>query len=509
MAFLAALLSGLLAALSFPTIVAGKHFPDLSWLAWIALVPFLYVLRPERLGRSAALTFLFSFSWNALTSYWIFNALYFNGQLGIAPSLGVLATMALLLAALQSLFIPLTLVLIRRGGFPFGLSMAGLWAIYEWVRNYWPFGGYPWANLGYSQAAQLRLLQSGDLFGVYGLTFLIVLVNAALTEAIRARRRRLPLPKVSLAAAALLSLAFLGYGQWRLKQVDALSAREPSLAVGLLQPNIGQQMKWKAHLNDYIQKLLLQMTQDATAQGAQFVVWPESSFPTALPMGLTSFAPLSSFTVPVVLGILSIEQPIGLLRPVLYNSALQVNPGGDFAGRVHKQHLVPLGEYVPLKKLLWFVKPVANKMGDFRTIEPKELLKIDGHPYGVVICYEDLFPEIARKYARMGATFLVNITNDAWYGDVSQLDQHLNFSRFRAVENRRSLVRGTNTGYTAVILPSGRIGAEIPKFIEAILLAKIPLSGEMSVYTRFGDGLWIGIILLGLAIARSIPSRKS
>src|SRR5687767_9678157 len=102
MAFLAAFLSGLLAALSFPTIVAGQHFPNLSWLAWIALIPYLSTLPTARLGRAAALTFIFSFSWNALTSYWIFNALYFNGQLGVVASLGVLATMAFLLAALQA-----------------------------------------------------------------------------------------------------------------------------------------------------------------------------------------------------------------------------------------------------------------------------------------------------------------------------------------------------------------------------------------------------------------------
>ncbi|HKY62215.1 MAG TPA: apolipoprotein N-acyltransferase [bacterium] len=509
MAYFAAFLSGLLAALSFPTIVAGHHFPDLSWLAWVALIPYLSTLEPTRLGRAAGLTFLFSFSWNALTSYWIFNALYFNGQLSVAASLGVLATMAVLLAGLQSAFIPLTLFLIRRFRLPWVLTMAGLWALYEWVRNYWPFGGYPWANLGYSQATSIHLLQSADLFGVYGLSFVLVAVNAALTEALQAWRRQRPFPKVSLAAALVLPVAFAAYGSLRLRQVEARTAGSPKLAVGLLQPNIGQRLKWKKDLNDYIQKLLLQMTRQATEQGAQFVIWPESALPTALPMGLTQFAPLSSFSVPILLGILSIEQPIGLLKPVLYNSALQVDPGGQFAGRMHKQHLVPLGEYVPLKKLLWFVKPVAAKMGDFRVIEPKELLKVDGHPYGVVICYEDLFPEIARHYTRMGAAFLVNITNDAWYGDVSQLDQHLHFSIFRAVENRRALVRGTNTGYTAAIDPSGRIRAEIPKFIAGILLAEIPLEKELSVYVRFGDGLWIGLITLGLATAGSIRGRKS
>jgi apolipoprotein N-acyltransferase len=509
MTYFAALLSGLLAALSFPTIVSGFHFPNLSWLAWVALIPYLRVLERSRLGSAAAITFVFSFAWNALTSYWIFNALYFNGQLSALASLGVLSLMALLLASLQSIFMVLTLLLVRRGGFPFILTVPSLWAIYEWVRNYWPFGGYPWANLGYSQAAWLKLLQSADLFGVYGLTFLIVLVNACLLAAIRTPRQRRAKLYFPILGTAILFTAFLLYGHFRYRQVEASSLRDPKLAVGLLQPNIGQHMKGKKHLNEYIQALLVRMTHEAAAQGARFVIWPESALPTALPLGLKSFAPLNSFSVPILLGILSIEQQTGLSRPVLYNSALQVDAGGNFAGRLHKQHLVPLGEYVPLQKLLWFVEPVAQKMGDFRIIAPKELLKVDGYPYGVVICYEDLFPEIARQYVRMGASFLINITNDAWYGDVSQLDQHLNFSRFRAVENRRALVRGTNTGYTAVIRPSGRIGAEIPKFIEAILLAEIPIHERTSIYTRCGDWLWIGLIILGLAIARSIPNRRS
>jgi len=506
MAFLAALLSGILVALAFPTIVGGIHFPNLSWLAWVALIPYLSVLQPQRLGRSAALTFVFCFSWNALASYWIFNALYYNGQLSAASSLAVLATMALLLAGLQSAFIPLALFLIRRFRLPWTLVMPSLWAIYEWLRNYWPFGGYPWANLGYTQAPWLRLIQAADLFGVYGLSLLIVLVNVALARTLWAWRRQSPLPKASLAAAAILLFAFFAYGSLRLRQIENKIPHQAKLAVGLLQPNIGQRMKWKKDLNDYIQKLLIQMTRDAAAQGAQFVVWPESALPTALPLGLKTFAPLNSFSVPILLGILSIEQPIGLRRPLLYNSALQVEPGGAFAGRTHKQHLVPLGEYVPLKKLLWFVEPVAQKMGDFRTIPPTELLQVHGHRYGVVICYEDLFPEIARQYTRMGASFLVNITNDAWYGDSSQLDQHLSFSRFRAVENRRSLIRGTNTGYTAAIDPSGRIHAEIPKFIAAILLTQIPLGGESSVYSRFGDALWIGLV--GLSLLLGLLARR-
>jgi apolipoprotein N-acyltransferase len=274
-----------------------------------------------------------------------------------------------------------------------------------------------------------------------------------------------------------------------------------SLAVGLIQPNIGQEYKWRLDLIPQIEQILDKATRKAAAQGAQFVIWPETVLPTALPLDLAELKPLNDFSVPVLLGIISMEKIPGRIQPLIYNSALQVEPGGHFSGRQHKQHLVPLGEYVPLRKILWFVEPIAAKMGEFRTQSVTELLRVHGHPYGVTICYEDLFPEISRRYTQMGASFLVNITNDAWYGDSSELDQHLNFSRFRTVENRRALIRGTNNGYTAAIDPTGRIHAEIPKFIKGILLTEIPVGGGLSLYTRLGDWLWIGLLSIALVIS--------
>jgi apolipoprotein N-acyltransferase len=495
MAYLAAVLSGLLAALSFPTIVAGFQLPNLFWVAWVALIPFLIVLRRQKsLGRAAALSFVFGLSWNAFTSYWIFNALYFNGQLSWVASLGVLLFMGAGLSLLLVVFLLTAQVLSRRFDLPWVLVLPGFWTFYEWVRNYFPFGGYPWANLGYSQASWLTLLQSADLFGVYGITFLLVLVNAVLVEFLLRRRKGRSLAWFPPTAAVLLLLGFVVYGKLRLQHIEVLQNSAPTLKLGLLQPNIGQQMKGQPELNDFIQKLLVKMTREAAAQGVDFVVWPETSLPTALPLYLRSFAPLDHFSVPILLGIVSTDPVPGRSQPILYNSALQVEPGGRFAGRQHKQHLVPLGEYTPMQDLLWFVDPIVHKIGDFRTVYPEKLLQVHGHPYGVVICYEDLFPNLSRDFVRRGADFLVNITNDAWYGDVSQLDQHLNFSRFRAVENRRAVVRGTNTGYTAVLAPTGRIQAEIPKFTRSILLAEIPLNRNLSVYTRWGDWLWIGLL---------------
>lgn len=513
MPYLAAILSGTLAALSFPTIVGGVHFPNLFWLAWVALIPYLWILKAHRLTLSFFCTFLLGVFWNGLTSYWIFNALYFNGQLSWLASLGVLAFMACGMALMQAGFITAALWLYRRYRIPLLFILPVAWTLFEWTRNYWPFGGYPWSNLGYSQAPWLTLIQGADLVGVYGITFLIVFFNMALTEFLRSLKAKSKLNWRGLGVSVLLVLLFLGYGKFRLNQWESASHPHDTLKAALLQPNIGQQEKWDPHLNEFILELLTRMTHQAASQGAEWVVWPETALPTALPLDLKEYQPLNSFSVPVLLGILSMEPVAGRKQPILYNSALQVNAGGIFSGRIHKQHLVPLGEYDPFAGLLWFVEPVVHKMGEFRTVEHNPLLEVKGHPYGVTICYEDLFPEISRNFTRQGAHFLVNITNDAWYGDSSQLNQHLNFSRFRAVENRRTLVRGTNTGYTAVIAPTGKIQAEIPKFTRSILLAEVPMHKQLSLYTRWGDLLWIVLLTVAfvfiLMLGRNNKLKKS
>lgn len=506
MNYLAAILSGLLAALSFPTIINGVHFPNLYFLAWFALIPFFLGLQHQKLFPCLIQCILLGTVWNGATSYWIFHALYFNGQLSWLGSLGVLAFMAVGMGVILSGFFGVALWLHRRWGLSLMLLLPIFWTLFEWVRNYGPFGGYPWANLGYSQVEWTSMAQVADLVGVYGITWLIVLVNLALSGVLRSMLARDRLPWRPLTLAASLMVAALVYGALRLPFIQRSLALAPTLKVALLQPNIDQSHKGMPQLNDTILKLLQTMSAKAEAAGVDLAIWPETSLPTALPLDLQEYPPLKDFQLPLLVGLLSTHEQPGQEQPLLYNSALLVAPGGDFAGRVHKQHLVPLGEYVPYSNLLWFLDPIVKTIGSFVAGAPGKLLAVGGHPFGVTICYEDLFPEISRQQVKGGAGFLVNMTNDAWYGDSSQLDQHLNFSRLRAIENRRSLVRATNTGYTAAIAPTGNIQAEIPKFTRGILLAEIPLLSLSSLYTRWGDIPLLSLI--GLTVCIAFINRK-
>lgn len=511
MGFLAAVLSGILATITFPTIVEGIVFPKLYWLAWFALIPLVTAIRHSGLFKAALLIFIYGVLCNGLTCYWIYTALYINAKYTALVSLSIIGFMAVGLSLMQAAFVFIGLWLAKKIKIPFILSLPSIWTFYECARNYWPMGGYPWSHLAYSQAEWPLLLQSADLFGVYGVVFLIVFINIMIAELLEAVRRKQPIPRQPIIAGVVLMVAFMGYGLIRGSMVKTSLAGASHVTVGLVQPNIRQEAKWQDKTAKRVTQILISRTEQATEQGAQFVIWPESVIPTPLPLTQKEFKQFSHFSVPVLLGVVSYEPTKNRKRPILYNTAVQMAPGGRIAGRQHKQHLVPLGEYVPMEGLFWFLDPVVVRIGDFRTQEVTKLLELNGYPFGVTICYEDLFPEISRQYTNMGATFLVNLTNDAWYRDSSQLNQHLNFSRFRAVENRRSLLRATNTGLTAVIDPTGGISGELPKFVQGLLMDRILPRTAISPYTYLGDKLWMALIIIGIGttyLSRRLKSKS-
>jgi len=192
----------------------------------------------------------------------------------------------------------------------------------------------------------------------------------------------------------------------------------------------------------------------------------------------------------------------------LYNSAILVRSGGLVTDRYDKQHLVPMGEYVPLKGVFGSLNQIVPSMSSFTPGHTFNVMDIGHSPatplrFGVTICYEDLFPSISRIFTRNGADFLVNLTNDAWYEYSSAVFQHFDFSRFRAIENRRTMVRATNTGVTGFFSPTGEVIKEAPIFKELILTAEIPLGGSTSFYTHHGDIFaWLCVVGFIFVIAK-------
>jgi apolipoprotein N-acyltransferase len=379
------------------------------------------------------------------------------------------------------------------------LTLPVLWVALEFLRSFL-LSGFPWASLGYAQQSHLVLIQSVDLFGVYGLSFLLVLVNAALAGLILAvARRSLPkLPWRGLAVAALLFAANLGYGYFRLAQ--DLDGRERTLPVTLIQGNIDQSVKWNPANQQNTVAIYRRLSLAAIGeQRTDLIIWPESATPfyfqDAGPLNDAVVATARTANAWLLFGSPAYE--FVNRRSRYLNSAFLLSAEGQTLGRSDKVHLVPFGEYVPLGKYLPFIDKLVVGIGDFSpgTIRP---LPMNGAEVGVLVCYEAIFPELAREWVRQGSDLLMNITNDAWFGRSSAPYQHLAMTRFRAIENRIWIARAANTGISAFIAPSGRITARSPIFETLYLQSEVGLGARPTLYTRFGDTLPASFLLISL-----------
>ncbi len=469
--------SGLILALSFPR-------PDIAAAAWVGLVPLFLVMgrRPFRSGFAAGIGFF------GLVLYWLNIVMTTYGRLH--PAFSVVAYL-LLVCYLALFFGAATWAACRlRQHLKLSsvLTLPVLWVALEFVRSFF-LSGFPWATLGYSQQGLLPMIQSADLFGVYGISFLLVLVNAVIAECCRFRSGNSPrtFPWRGVAVAALLVVANLGYGYWRLGQ--DLDGRPASLETAMIQGNIDQSVKWDPAHQQKTVDIYRDLSRAAHAESAaELIIWPESATPFYYQDGGDLSAAVTE-TARETGAFLLFGSPAYEVvnRQYQYlNSAFLLSGQGRALGRSDKVHLVPFGEYVPLGRFLPFINKLVVGIGDFApgTVSP---LPMNGHQAGVLVCFEGIFPELARDYVVKGSDFLVNITNDAWFGRSSAPYQHLAMTRFRAVENRIWVARAANTGISALIAPSGAVTAQTPIFQTLFLNGKIGLGAGGALYTRVGD----------------------
>ena len=356
---------------------------------------------------------------------------------------------------------------------------APLWVALEWIRG-WLMGGFPWGLVGYSQYSVLPLIQIAEITGVYGVSFLVVAVNAAMAGALVLTARR---GAIGLAVAGVLVTAALAFGWQRLGE----TAVRPTVPVALMQPSIEQPLKWDPAHQVTTLNIYLGLTRKAAGSRPGLIVWPETSSPTVfrrdpgLQRTLADIAGESGS--PLLIG--SIDVADG--APTRYsNTAFLVGPGG-ITGRYDKIQLVPFGEYVPMSSVIGFVRGWAEFIADLEPGRSPTVFKGPPAPFGVVICYEGIFPELVRRFIVGGAQFMVNMTNDGWFGRTSGPWQHLSMYPFRAVEHRVAIVRAANTGVSAFIAPSGRITRQLPLFSRGVLQEPIPLRRGKTLYTRLGD----------------------
>jgi len=368
--------------------------------------------------------------------------------------------------------------------------------------------GFPWVLLGYSQSSVLPIAQLSSVFGVYGVSMLVAAVSAALARfAIagpRARRtRRVLLPLATVFATVMVVAA------WGSRRVAASEwTREGErVRVGLIQGNVEQGQKWDPMRGPAIFQDYLRMTRRALGEGAEFVLWPESSTPFLFDEDRVAADVVRSIAkqarTPILVGSDQIDWRVDGGRRVpekYYNSALLVRADGTTAGAYRKMHLVPFGEYVPLKELLFFAGPLVEAVGPFSPGTDPTLLPVGGHRISVAICYEVVYPALVRQFVTRGSELLTTITNDAWFGRTSAPYQHFAQAAMRAIEEGRYLVRSANTGISGIVDPYGRVVEKSDLFQAAVLVGEARFLRVSTFYARHGDVLAYASVMLTLGL---------
>jgi apolipoprotein N-acyltransferase len=497
-----AVASGVLLVLSFPKFGHGA-------VAWVALAPLLIALGGvQSRAHGLRLGYLTGTVSSLGLVYWTALVVTQFGGMPLPVGVGVMALLCLALALFPSLFGWLVAGWAKTFG-PGALLLAPVaWVGTEILRAHTLFN-FAWCLLGYSQHENLAVLQLARYGAVYVVSFLVAGVSAVLAYMAvqpHAPSRR----RAGLAAAAVLAGVW-AHGYWLLRTPlpDA-----PRLRVGLIQASILQEDKWEpGHAWTNVRRHL-ELTRRAAEQGARLVVWPESAVPFFFDRD------------PVLADLLREEvraRDIHLIfgnddrdagdddrRFRIWVGAKMLDPGGTLTLRYHKMRLVPFGEYVPIQSVLSTlgVNKLVQRVGEFTPGEELAVGSADGRRLAVFICYEAIFPDLVRGFARRGADLLVNVTNDGWYGRTSAPYQHLAMAVFRAVETGKYLVRAANTGISAVVDPRGRVRQRTALFDRTVLVADAAVVPGSTPYTRYGDVFAWACLGATVALTASTLARR-
>jgi len=489
---LLAVLSGIMLTASFPP-------GNLSFLAWFALVPLLKSLDNKSPSPAFRLGLITGMAHYLTLLYWIVVVLGHYGNLNIVVSFIPLILLCLYLALYSGLFSSLTTYL---GGSRLDLIfMAGFWVGLEYIRSKL-LTGFPWCLLGYSQYEHLYVIQIADICGVYGLSFLIIFSNGLIYWLLfMHHERRSSLLKWQVLIAVLMAGSTFAYAHYRLTGDLSGGKSRKSVNAVIIQGNIDQSVKWDPAYQEETMATYLRLTRTGLDFRPGLIVWPETALPFFFQDNVKFSPRVLSFAMesgaPLVFGSPAYKRVSGMTR--YYNRAYLLTPDDQPINYYDKVHLVPFGEYVPLGRFLSFVYRLVPAAGDFDVGDKVAPLKHEGLSAGILICFEVIFPELARAHARKGANILVNLTNDAWFGMTSAPYQHLSMTVFRSVENRLPTIRAANTGFSAFISPRGEILKKSNLFTEAVLRGSVDTSGSaLTFYARYGDLFALSLLVISL-----------
>jgi apolipoprotein N-acyltransferase len=528
-----AVLSAALLELPFP--LAGPLPLWRTVFAWFGLVPLLAALfwpagidQPRPLCRAFLMSYLCGFLWYMGNCYWIRDTMMRYGDMPpLAPFL-LLVGFSLVLGLYFAVF-GWVVMLIRQATGSTRKALAAapfLWVALELAAA--RITSVPWDQLGYSQVDNQLVNQFAPWTGVYGISFVLVLVSALIAGGLVLKPcegRRW----CGVVGVALMAIGTAGVFLTPTRQATAATAVliQPNLDVGA-DNDWNRAGEWEQNIAQFIQlgneqckSYIAGIPETGAANGAivcppylthpDLVVWPESPAPffEGEPRFQQAMAQIAhAEQAPLVVGDVGMDYSAEQSAWIDHVSAEVVSADGNRVGRYDKIHLVPFGEYVPFARLLFFAHKLTGRVSAFTPGEKRKVFRLkDGHRYGVFICYESVFADEVRQFAQLGAEVLVNISDDGWYGDTSAPWQHLNMARMRAVENRRWILRDTNSGVTSVIDPNGVVRQSIPRHVVDALPAAYGFRDDMTFYTAHGDVFAWACALVGLGLGGGAAKR--
>ncbi|MBS3818612.1 apolipoprotein N-acyltransferase [bacterium] len=495
-----ALLSGVLTALAFPKF----QFP---FLAWISLLPLLLVIVNKNAKHSFLLGLLAGISFYLILIYWIPSVPSHYGNLSWGLSLLIYLLFVLYLALFWAFFSLVTALINQRFPKIVFAVIPFLWVSFEYLLAHL-LTGFPWGLLGNTQFKNIYFIQLASLVGVYGLSFVMVFFQSMFVYSFK-QKKVLPF----LTTLLIVGLIHGGGNLWLKKS----SPSSESFTASVIQGNVSSDIYWHKIPETKKKKLFsrhLILNHKAQQNGAQLIIWPEFSVPLCFSCSyglylefkekLFQFVEKTGCTL--LLGTNEINSTSG--EPRYFNTALCLHPDLTMS-QYHKMHLVPFGEYTPLKKIFSFIQEFTHAIGEITPGKKHILHQFQEFKFGSPICYEIIFPDLVRKFAQKGAQFLVTITNDGWYGKSSAPYQHFSIAVLRAVENRRYILRAATTGISGIIDPYGRILTRSHLLTPAVLTHKITPVETQTFYTRHGNLLpLVSLTLGGLFFILSMVRRK-
>ncbi len=509
--FALCLASGLALGLSFPKF-------DIGLLAWVAFVPLFYAVEGETLGRVFGWAWLAGFAGFIVSMYWIVVPLHDFAHVRIEFALLPMMLLAAVMAVYSGAAIWAGELAARRLRIPIVVTMPIAWVALEWVRTYFPIG-FPWNLVGYTAYQYIQLIQFAEFTGVYGISALILFFNAVVYMVLL-RRGHFRVQALSLSVLTGLLILAIGFGTWRTSELRHAAA-VGTIRAAMVQADIPQSLKWDPNFLPKSFKIYQDETAEIAKRGADVIVWPEAAAafffqPTdQYPPEFSSDAAYRSALLALAR---SVNTPILFGAPALavrdgkmgfYNRAYLISATGEVVAHYDKMQLVPFGEYVPFRAVLGFiVNRVVPGFGDMFAGTHPTLFPLKGAKLGVLICYESIFPDLTRREVDGGADILVNITNDAWYGESSAPYQTLAMAALRSAETKVPMIRDANTGISAVISPAGEITERTPIFERESEIGVVKWRPVRTLYTIVGDlfaEICFALTIIGLAAAWWFP----